>query len=359
MHVLIIGKLDRYSNGVKPREIQRYLRGRGHEVSFYDTSSLGKTTSAAGIALRAVNGGWRYAISRSKFGRRRLSYHVLVADYRLRRRILSSLLRLDDFDLVICETPFDAGVLTVPTSARTLLDLPTPWADEMFFEGRLTKRQHRKFRRIEAEVCENVDFLAYWWETYARYAVEHYGISGRNLVTLNYGCTPATERAQFADPPRVAYLGSLEMGFIDLPLLSRLSKIYPQIDVYGGPPPNPALGLNYMGHAPPSVLQRYQFGLITSTQDELRRDGFSAKHLQYLAYGLPVLVPAWRRHLDLLQGSVAYEEHTFLSVIDALRDEGAWTRLSDQGYAQAQRLAWDKTLRPLDELLRQPSFVRA
>jgi hypothetical protein len=358
MRVLIIGKLDSYSNGVKPLEIQRYLRERGHEVSLFDTSSLGKTSSAAGLALRAVNAAWRVAISRSKFGQRRLSYHVLVADYRLRRRILSSLVRLDDFDLVICETPFDAGVLTVPTSARTLLDLPTPWADEMYFEGRLTKRQHRKFRRIEAEVCETVDFLAYWWETYAQYAVEHYGISGRNLLTLNYGCIPATQRAQFADPPRVAYLGSLEMGFIDLPLLSRLSKIYPHVDVYGGPPPNPALGLNYMGHASPSVLQEYQFGLITSTQDELRRNGFSAKHPQYLAYGLPVLVPAWRRHLDLLQGSVPYDEHTFLSVIDALRDKQEWTRLSDQAYAQAQGLAWDETLRPLDELLGEPPLVR-
>jgi hypothetical protein len=44
------------------------------------------------------------------------------------------------------------------------------------------------------------------------------------------------------------------------------------------------------------VLLSYQAGLITCTRDELRRDGFSAKHLQYLAHGLPVLAPEWRRH---------------------------------------------------------------
>jgi hypothetical protein len=60
---------------------------------------------------------------------------------------------------------------------------------------------------------------------------------------------------------------------------------------------------------------------VTCTKDELRRDGFSAKHLQYLAYGLPVLVPVWRRHLDLMRGSVAYDEGTFCSMIDALSGE--------------------------------------
>jgi hypothetical protein len=353
MRVLIIGRLDGYSNGVKAVEIQRYLRKRGHKVRLFDTSSLPRTPSGAGLALRAVNVAWRFGISRSRITRHNFSYPVLVADYRLRRRILSSVLRLDDFDLVICETPFDAGVLTVPTSARTLLDLPTPWADEIYFEGRLTRRQHRKLRRMEAGVWETVDFLAFWWETYAQYAVEHYGISGRNLLTLNYGCTPATQRAQFRNPPRIAYIGYLQMAAIDLPQLSRLSRIYPHIDVYGGPPPDPALQLNYKGHANPSVLADYQLGLITATEDELRKNGFSAKHPQYLAYGLPVLVPRSRRRLDLLKGSVPYEDHTFLAAVEALTDQGEWTRLSDEAYAQAQRLAWEKTLRPLDGLLRE------
>src|SRR6185437_15284485 len=127
--------------------------------------------------------------------------------------------------------------------------------------------------------------------SYARYAVRHYGISGANILTLDFGCTPAARRAEFKDPPRVIYLGSLSSRFIDLPLLSRLGRIYPHIDVYGGPAPDPKLGLNYLGYAHPSILQKYQLVLITCTRDELRREGFSAKHLHYLAYGLPVLAP--------------------------------------------------------------------
>jgi hypothetical protein len=149
----------------------------------------------------------------------------------------------------------------------------------------------------------------------------------------------------------VIYLGSLSSQYINLPLLSRLTKLYPHIDVYGGPPPDPALELNYRGWAPPTILGEYQFGLITCTKDELRRDGFSAKHLDYIAYGLPVLVPAWRRHLDLLRGSLPYEEETFVSLIEELSTEERWQQASDEAYRQAEALTWDKTLSPLQAFL--------
>jgi hypothetical protein len=356
--VLIVCQLDGYANSVKPLAVQRFLQERGQEVRLVDTYFLSKTRTGAAFALLALGAAWSFLIRHSEFGRRRLSYYVLVANHRLRRRILRSFVRLDDFDLIVCETSLDAGVLTVPTTARTLLDSPTPWADEMYLEGQLTEKQHAKLRRLEADIFEHVDYLSFHWESYARYAVDQYGISGRNLITLNAGCTPAAERAEFDSPPRIAYLGSLRSKFIDLPLLSRLTKMYPHIDVYGGPAPDPALGLNYLGYAPPTVLQRYQIGLITCTRDELRRSGFSAKHPQYLEYGLPVLVPAWRRSLDLLRGSVTYEEHTFPAVIESLSHEEEWRRVSDESYAQAQRLSWDETLRPLDEILRSPSPLR-
>jgi hypothetical protein len=362
--VLIVCKLDRFANGVKPLQVERFLRERGHEVRLVNTYYLSRASSASGsfrsklprlglrpFLLYTIEAGSALFRRRWTFGRRYLSYYLFLATYYLRRSILKSLLPLDDFDLIICEHPDDAGLLAVASSARTLYDCPTPWADEMYFEGMLTARQQHELRRLETKLFESVDRLAFHWETYARYAVDHYGISGRNLMQLNWGCTPLAQRAQFSNPPRVVYLGSLLARFIDLPLLSRLTKLYPHIDVYGGPAPDPSLGLNFLGYAQPSVLQRYQLGLITCTQDELRREGFSAKHLQYLAYGLPVLVPAWRRHMDLLRGSVAYDERTFCSVIRVLSEEGEWRRVSDLAYAQAQRLTWDQTLRPLETFL--------
>jgi hypothetical protein len=362
--ILIICQLDGFANGPKPLAVERFLRERGHDVRLVNTYYLGRASNVSGsplnklpplslkrFALYTIEAASVLFTRRWQFGRRSLSYYVLIGDYRLRRRILRKSLPLDQFDVIICETPHDAGVLTGGASARTLYDCPTPWADELHLDGRLTERQHRKLRRLEARLFESVDHLAFHWETYAAYAIENYGISGRNLMKLNFGCTPAARRAEFKSPPRVVYFGSLGGRAIDLPMLSRLARLYPHIDVYGGPPPDPALGLNYLGYAAPAVLSQYQLGLVTCTRDELRRDGFSAKHPQYFAYGLPVLVPAWRRHMDLLRGSVAYDEQTFRTVIEALGNEQEWRRLSDEAYAQAQRLAWDETLRPLQSLL--------
>ncbi|MEV0219658.1 hypothetical protein [Streptomyces sp. NPDC050704] len=363
--VLIVAQLDGYANSVKPLAIARFLRERGHDVRVVDTGCLARASSTPGSLGRMLPGSLRptrltlYAndvaskllTRRWSFGRRHLSYYVLLADHRLRRRILADQLELDDYDLVICETPYDAGVLTTGTSAETVYDCPNPWADEVFYEGRLTGRQHRRFRGREKRFLEDMEHLSFSWESYGRYAKEYYGISGRNFLQLNWGCTPAAERSRFADPPRVAYLGSLSSRFIDVPLLARLSRRYPHIHVYGGPPPDPRLGLDYRGYASPDVLRQYQVGLITCTRDLLRREGFSAKHLHYLAHGLPVLVPGWRRHLDLLSGSVPYTEESFASVIDGLSDRAWWQQVSDEAYEQARRLDWNRTLEPLERLL--------
>lgn len=371
--VLVVAQLDGYANSVKPLAIQHFLRERGHHVRLVDTNCLARASSTPGspgrmlpgsarparLALYANDVASRLLTRRWEFGRRHLSYHVLRTDHRLRRRILAGDLGLDDYDLVICETPYDAGVLTTPTTADTLYDCPNPWADEVWYEGRLTTHQHRRFRAWETRFLEDVSHLSFSWESYGRYAQDRYGISGRNVVQLNWGCTPAPRRARFADPPRVAYLGSLSSRFIDLPLLARLSRRFPFLDVYGGPPPDPALGINHRGYASPEVLADYQFGLITCTRDLLRQEGFSAKHLQYLAHGLPVLVPAWRRHLDLLRGSVPYTEDTFAEVVAGLSDPRRWQRTADEAYAQARRLDWHRTLEPLRRLLEEPGPAAA
>ena len=357
--VMIVCQLDRYANGLKPVEIERFLSQRGHEVQLVNTYYLSRAREASRLpSLRPrrlalyINEVGAACNRRWGWGRRHLSFYFTVADLKLRSAILARSLPLTESDLVICETPYDAGMLVANQAARTLYDCPTPWADELFHEELITQAQRDRLRGLETEVLEKVDYLAFWWPTYSDYVVRHYGISGDNLITLNYGCTPSPTRAQFAKRPRIAYLGSLGSRFIDLPLLSRLAALGADIDVYGGPPPDPTLGLNYLGYAEPDVLLRYQAGLITCTRDELRRDGFSAKHLQYLAYGLPVLVPEWRRRLDLLHGSVPYSEANFRDVVASLSEEGIWRQLSNEAYAEAERRSWDRSLEPLENLLR-------
>jgi hypothetical protein len=366
--ILIVCDIDGFANGQKPVEIERFLRSRGHDVEMANTSYISRASRERGALLKAlphpaprrfalylVQLASRLFTRRWKFGRRHLSYYLIRAELHLLSGILASSFPLDEFDMIIGEHPNEAELMTRPTTAGVLYDCMTPWADELYFEQRLTERQREKLRRHEAEILDGADYLSFSWETYAPYAVSHYGISGDNLLQLNWGCTPVAERVRFRDPPRIVMISSLSSHFINLPLLSRLSKLYP-IDVYGGPPPDPSLGINYLGWAPPSVLGDYQLGLITCSKDELRRDGFSAKNMAYIAHGLPVLVPAWRRHMELIRGCVPYDEDTFLAVVERLSDEDEWQRLSDESYAQAKELTWERTLEPLEKALRDPSY---
>ena len=254
--------------------------------------------------------------------------------------------------MIIGRHPAESALMTVPTSARVLYECVTPWADELYFEGRLTERQRHKFRRHEAAILEDVDYLSFGWETYALYALNHYGISGRNLLELIGAANqPGSGSGSASSPCRL--LSSLSSQFINLPLLSRLSKLYP-IDVYGGPPPDPSLGLNYLGWAPPSVLQDYQLGLITCSKDELRREGFSAKTVAYISRACRSSCRRGGRHME--PTCVPYDEDTFLDVIERLSDEEEWQRVSDEAYAQALELTWERVLQPLEKALRDPSY---
>jgi len=359
--VLILGQLDGYANGKSAVAVQHFLESRGHDAQIVDTYHLSRA-GATGRRRRlpgrrprqwllfAVEGCLGVLAKVRGPLRRRLTYPLLLAELRLRASLLRRLLSFTGIDLVVCETPHDTGVLA-ECPAPALYHCPTPWADELLLEDRLTASQHRRMRRRETALFEAVDHLAFHWHTYAQYALREYRISGHNLIELDWGCDPVDGQASYAQPTRVVYMGSLSSRFIDLPLLARLARQV-DIDVYGGPPPDPAYGLRFRGWAPPQVLADYQFGLITCTDDPLRRSGFSAKHLQYFAYGLPVLLPKWRDDPALAEGSVPYDEDSFAEAVAAASAPEAWPALSEAALRQADRYSWDNRLDALDRLLR-------
>ena len=54
MRVLIVGELDSFANGQKPREIEHYLRSQGHEVETADTYYLGRASGNPDSILRKL-----------------------------------------------------------------------------------------------------------------------------------------------------------------------------------------------------------------------------------------------------------------------------------------------------------------
>src|SRR5690348_4179028 len=114
MRILIVCELDGYANGLKPVEVERFLRSRGHEVRMVNTILLGRASDDPDSWLRKlpslrprllclylVQCASRLLTRRWSFGRRHLSYHLVRAELRLRRHILASSLPLDEFDMLI------------------------------------------------------------------------------------------------------------------------------------------------------------------------------------------------------------------------------------------------------------------
>lgn len=331
------------ANLVRPIEMARYLEARGHHVDMVDL---------LGFAYH------RYLRLREPLVSLMMRHGVMGAEGLVRpmRRwadvIQRKVLDRDRFDALICLSFPHAHILTRDLPLVKVYDCPTPAVDELEFGGELDASVIEALREVELEIYERADHVVFHWRTYEDFVRKH-RYDGSNLTTLSYGCHPKEVRAGFSTPPRAVYMGYLGGYWSDLDLLARLGRQgVCDIDVWGFPRPPGRYGLDYRGFAGGTdVLAGYQMGLVTCSKDPLRCAGFSAKHVEYISYGLPVLAPQWRQHMDLIKGTVAYTEEGFRDAVARLSDEDEWTRMSEMAYEQAKALDWDLTLEGLEGML--------
>lgn len=366
---------DAFANGEKPKRIREFLEAHGYTVEPYPTGSLSRlgtgplTRRLPGARPAAV---FAYALEavfalclgrRGKAAKRAVAFsqaHLIG----LRGGLLARRLRGRGYDLLICESNLDQGVVLGERVATVqILDLPAPYAEELYYGGQIDEAGLSRLRAVEQRTYARADHLAFHWHTYREF-VRATKYDGPNFLELGYGApTPTTRRrARYAETPRIAFLGYLSGYWVNLPLLERLCALYPRIDLYGGPPPTGPLARHYRGYSPDAagrsgkdVLADYQFGLITITDDELRRHSFSSKHLDYVAYGLPVLTPAWRRDTLLDASSVHYTEDTFLERLGEFSERARWQSKSAAALDTAAKLSWETALRPLPGLVGGPA----
>jgi hypothetical protein len=249
----------------------------------------------------------------------------------------------------------DASFVRCRRLARVqILDLPVPFAEELFYSNEIDAAGFKRIRELEMETYREADYLSFHWHTYTDF-VRANKYDGSNFVPLTYGTHRKTLRAHYSNMPRIVFLGVLDGHWVNVPLLERLCALYPAIDLYGGPRPPAKLVDNYRGYAPSlDVLAEYQFGLVTISDDPLRRSSFSSKHLEYISYGLPVLTPEWRPDAVLERSSIYYSEENFLEAVEKYHDKDMWTAKSYEALELSKSLTWTEALRPLGELLGIP-----
>lgn len=210
----------------------------------------------------------------------------------------------------------------------------------------------------ELAVLKTSDYVTFAWKTYEDY-YRRYIYDGDNILSNPRGgwsgCEHRSKMAVFKLPPRILFLGGLGRFFNNMPLLSRLVSNLPYlIDVYGGDRrPSEEYQIGYKGRIEnvEEIIDRYQFGINTVSSEILRRNAFSSKIFTYLSYGLPVLFCEWEKFPHELNGCIPYTEDNICEVIESYYDHDAWERLSEDAYAQAQDLLWDKVLEPLLDVI--------
>lgn len=362
--IAIICALDNAANSNMPLAIAKHFKKRGYKYTLYNTLNLfaqvkeDKTLFIIHkiqiLLLIHLNDTFHslfntlYAYFPSL--KPNTYYYFLKIVMSIGSYALFTLLRKKNYDVILCENALDSKIFLYPLAAKKFYDCPTPFADELYYGGLLTDHQYKKILHEEITIYKTVDYLTFHWKIYTDYT-KKYHYDGKNLLYLDSGCSLQKQKAQFAVPPRIIYLGSLNGYWINLDLLSELSKMYPHIDVYGFPEPDQKYNLNYKGYAEPEVMKDYQFGLITISKDRLRREGTSAKHVEYLSWGLPVLVPEWRTSVKTMKGTLLYNKKNFLSTIEKYSKKTEWTKLSQEAVKEAKNYSWDKILKPIDIII--------
>ncbi len=364
--VVLIHLPDAFANGEKPRRIKEFLERHGYRVDECTTGSLTRLGAGAasrlprptptGVSAYVHEALYTLASTRRTRRSQAVAARALKRLIKLRGALLARRLRGRGYDLLICESNLDQGLfLRERVAAVQVLDLPAPLAEELYHGGILDEAGFAGLRSLEQRSYAAADHLAFHWHTYRTY-VQTTKYRGENFLGLGYGAPVQAEglRARHATPPRIVFLGYLSGYWVNLPLLERLCALYPHIDIYGGPAPSGPLARHYRGYSPDSagrsgkdVLADYQFGLVTISDDELRRHSFSSKHLDYISYGLPVLTPAWRPDPVLEPSSVYFTAENFLDRIGEFAAEPAWRAKSEAALASAAELSWDAALRPL------------
>jgi hypothetical protein len=358
---LILCQLDGFANSRKPHKLKSFLQTHGYDVELFSSGYISRWGSGKysrylpGLGFKKLK---LYCFELALFlcvhiGNKRLTRICIsistLPTLRVRGQLLNTMFASRGFDLLICETNFDEAILTYRIAKIQLLDSPAPLAEELFYGGEIDQAHYDALVRFEVQVYQAADYLSFHWHTYAEFVKSH-KYNGDNFVDLGFGIEQKSLRAHYAEKPRIVFLGYLGGYWINSALLAELSELY-EIDVYGGPRV-PGVKLNYKGYAPTSeILSEYQFGLITITDDPLRKIGFSAKHIEYFSYGLPVLVPEWRDDALLAPGSIPYNAKNFLTQIQKYSTREEWQEKSSAALDIAKALDWSEVFKPLIPIL--------
>lgn len=344
---------NRMATGERSHALVTFLRQRGHAVDV-----VAPSPARLRDFYRFRFSAWT-RLKRRAFQRRFLPHFWdYVADE------ITPCIRAGSYDVVIGRAQPVAYTLTrCDSNALKIFDVANIGFLERYHGWAPDLSEVEADYSKEIEICKAADHIFVHHPIMVGF-FRHHVFDDPKVTSIRMGCYPAHRFAQYSSSPRLVYAGSYH--YIQDPyLLSLLTRQSPYpIDCYGQKDPNfsflPA-SLNYCGFRDDTeFLADYQCGVITISQDRLRRHSPSTKFAYYFAHGLPVLFPEWMEEGHTYEAAVPYSETTFADQARRVCDhERNWSRLSAVARAAAKELTWDRILQPVDDLIAEWSRHRA
>jgi glycosyltransferase involved in cell wall biosynthesis len=331
---------DPMATGQRGRAIAGFLRRRGHEVEVLapDPWRL-RDFSRFRFSLLS-------RLRRRVSGRRSLPHlWEYVADE------MEARVRAGAYDAVIARAHPVSYVLTRGLACRKVVDVANVGYLELYYSGGADPAEVEETHRRELDVYRAADAVLLPNAGLASF-FRRYVLDSAKVISVRLGCDPAAARAEFSPTPRIVYAGSYYY-FQDPLLMARLVARSPYpIHFYGKADPNRTFlpsRLDYRGYEPTlDFLAGYQIGLVTVSQDWLRRHSPATKVPSYFAHGLPVLFPRWMEEGYEYPAAVAYDEDDFArQAVQIASDPAIWSDLGRQALETAAGLRWDDVLQPL------------
>jgi len=359
--ITIINKDDSGANQQRSQAFFSFLTKHHHYVTTLDSHQEFQKVIASRRNLFIY--GWpllKYRLLKSYYTHHHIDIYpkLLVETMILKSMILNRFLQNNKTTLAIVQYPEDMLIAIKQNRPyKTLYDSPTIFSSELEQSQIFPKDTIVQIKKYEKNVFQKSDYISFHWYSFKKLA-KQLGYRTKNSLNLNWGCHKQNSISIFKKPVKIIHLGKLNSYWVNPKLLSDISR-YHQIDIFSYEKPHPTFypKLNnfksYLKNE--TKISNYQFGLITLSKDKLRSEGFSAKHLLYLSFGLPVLCPEWRKDQLLKKATIYYNEKNIDTQIKKYSQKKYWLSKHKQALKISKNLYWDSTLKPLLNII--PKYI--
>jgi len=348
--IILISSLDNSANEERAKALIFELKQSNYTIAVFDTKKHYSHMIKFDYLVTSPKRFIFYLINLIQYKLRFQKHYPLVNEMKLRNEIINKYIKKNQAKIIICQNPQDMLCILNRTKTHlSIYDSPTIYSEEVKNMNTFPKKELKAIKYIENNVFDKADGVSFHWETFIKLAKE-LNKPITNPIKANWGCSKRKKLGKFSKKPKIVYIGKLNAPWINPQLLELIqaSGGFP-LDVFSYEKPEKLFkSLKYSGYLKNlNQISTYQFGLITMSNDFLRNSGFSAKHLLYISYGLPVLCPEWRQDKILRSATISYNKNNFTDIVKYYSKKNNWLRKHQAALKLAKKLRWNKTLKPL------------